>query len=123
LILLLTTKLPVRTIGAELAQYHIAVLFDEVFWQSVQWSGWTCVIAASRIIRVAGTGRRARAFVQHHEMTMRCAVKLPIGALTAAIWPPSGRYIPIDGSTADADAARAHMLRDCNACAAVIARL
>jgi hypothetical protein len=35
----------------------------------------------------------------------------------------SGRYIPIDGSTADADAARAHMLRDCNACAAVIARL
>ena len=35
----------------------------------------------------------------------------------------SGRYIPIDGSIADADAARAHMLRDCNACAAVIARL
>jgi hypothetical protein len=35
----------------------------------------------------------------------------------------SGRYIPIDGSTADADAARAHMLRDCNVCAAAIARL
>jgi hypothetical protein len=35
----------------------------------------------------------------------------------------SGRYIPIDGSTADADAARAHTLHDCNVCAAVIARL
>ena len=35
----------------------------------------------------------------------------------------SRRYIPIDGSTADADAARAHTLRDCNVCAATIARL
>ena len=34
----------------------------------------------------------------------------------------SRHYIPIDGSTADADAARAHMLRDCNGCAAAIAR-
>jgi len=34
----------------------------------------------------------------------------------------SGHYVPIDGSTADADAARAHILRDCNDCAAAIAR-
>jgi hypothetical protein len=34
----------------------------------------------------------------------------------------SGHYVPIDGSTADADAARAHNLRDCNDCAAAIAR-
>ena len=34
----------------------------------------------------------------------------------------SGRYVPIDGSAADADAAKTHTLRDCNACAAVIAR-
>ena len=33
----------------------------------------------------------------------------------------SGRYLPIDGSTADAAAAKAHMLRDCDACAAAIA--
>ena len=35
----------------------------------------------------------------------------------------SGRYIPVDGSIADADSARAHMLHDCNVCAAAIARL
>lgn len=34
----------------------------------------------------------------------------------------SGNYLPIDGSTADADAARAHIVRDCNDCAAAIAR-
>ena len=32
----------------------------------------------------------------------------------------AGHYVPIDGSTADADAARAHILRDCNDCAAAI---
>jgi hypothetical protein len=33
----------------------------------------------------------------------------------------SGRYLPIDGRTADTAAAKAHVLRDCDACAAAIA--
>jgi Protein of unknown function (DUF2380) len=39
-----------------------------------------------------------------------------------ALLEQSGHYVPIDGSRADADAARAHNLRDCNDCAAAIAR-